>query len=412
MLESYLISVAMKSTVLLAAGMICLRLLRGRDAATRHFLCLAALASAAAVPLVALWSPQWSLLISVPAKPHSVSGASTVETGLWTWPMLLAAIWAAGALMMMLRAAGGWIVLLRARHRSAHFRNDGSAEIRIADVSTPLTCGVVRPLILLPPAARAWDESRLRAVLLHESAHVRRRDCLAKYVAQGARALLWWNPLAWMVATRLNHEQELACDDAVLSAGVAADAYANVLLEVAREGSCSVLLGCAMTGSFPLRERLVHLFEWRKDAIQTRRRTALAIPLLLVLMTSVSFAEKIYRVGPGIVPPKLLQKNEPQYTDKARAAKIEGTVGLTIVVGTDQRAHDIKVTKSLDPGLDANAMTSIKTWRFQPGTKNGKPVPVKAQSGSKLPPTSSCALVSASATSFKNAAACAPSTTR
>ncbi len=380
MLESYLISVATKSTMLLAAGMICLRFVRGRDAATRHLLCLAALTSAAAVPLLALWSPQWSLLISVPAKPHSVSGASTVETGLWTWPALLAAIWAAGALIMMLRAAGGWIVLLRARHRSAHFRNDGSAEIRIADVSTPLTCGVVRPLILLPPAARAWDESRLRAVLLHESAHVQRRDCLAKYVAQGARALLWWNPLAWMLATRLNHEQELACDDAVLSAGIPADAYANVLLEVAREGSSSLLLGCAMTGSFPLRERLVHLFEWRKDAIQTRRRTALAIPLLLVLMTTVSFAEKIYKVGPGIVAPKILVKtSEPQYTPEAKAAKLEGTVGLTIVVGPDQRAHDIKVVKSLDKGLDASAVASIKTWKFQPGTKNGKPVPVKAQ---------------------------------
>lgn len=376
MLESYLISVAMKSTVLLAAGMICLWFLRGRDAATRHLLCLAALASAAAVPLLALWSPQWSFLISVPARPHSLLGASTVEIGLWTWPMLLTAIWAAGALIMMLRAAGGWIILLRTRGRSRYFQ----PEVGIADVSTPLTCGVLRPLILLPPAARAWDESRLRAVLLHESAHVQRRDCLAKYAAQGARALLWWNPLAWMLATRLNHEQELACDDAVLSAGIPADAYATVLLDVAREGSSSLLLGCAMTGSFPLRERLVHLFEWRKDAIQTRRRAALAIPLLLVLMTTVSFAEKIYKVGPGIVPPKILVKtSEPQYTPEAKAAKLEGTVGLTVVVGIDQRVHDIKVVKSLDKGLDASAVASIKTWKFQPGTKNGKPVPVMAK---------------------------------
>jgi TonB family protein len=129
-----------------------------------------------------------------------------------------------------------------------------------------------------------------------------------------------------------------------------------------------------------LRQRLVHLFEWRKDAIHARRRTAVAIPLLLLLLTTVSFAEKIYKVGPGIVPPKVLEKGEePQYTQEAKAAKIEGTVGLTIVVGTDQRAHDIKVTKSLDPGMDASAINSIKTWRFQPGTKNGKPVPVQAK---------------------------------
>ena len=191
---------------------------------------------------------------------------------------------------------------------------------------------------------------------------------------------MWWNPLAWMVVARLNHEQELACDEVVLSAGVSADFYANVLLDVARECSSSLVLGCAMTGSSPLRQRLVHLFEWRKDAIHARRRTAVAIPLLLLLLTTVSFAEKIYKVGPGIVPPKVLEKGEePQYTQEAKAAKIEGTVGLTIVVGTDQRAHDIKVTKSLDPGMDASAINSIKTWRFQPGTKNGKPVPVQAK---------------------------------
>ncbi len=51
---------------------------------------------------------------------------------------------------------------------------------------------------------------------------------------------------------------------------------------------------------------------------------------------------------------------------------------LSIVVGTDQRAHDIKVTKSLDPGMDANAITAIKAWQFQPGTRKGKPVPVRA----------------------------------
>jgi TonB family protein len=378
MLESYLISVAMKSTVLLAAGMICLRFLRGRDAATRHLLCLAALASAAAVPLLALWSPQWSFLISVPAGQHSGASGSSVGTGLWTWPTLLAAIWMTGAFAMMLRAAGGWIVLWRARHRSVHLEDADGAEIRIAEVSTPLTCGVLRPLILLPPAARGWDESRLRAVLLHEAAHVRRRDCLAKYVAQGARALLWWNPLAWMLATRLSHEQELACDDAVLSAGVSADAYATVLLDVARECSSSLVLGCAM-GADSLRERFTHLFEWRQPATHSRRRIAVAIPLLLVLMTTISFAEKIYRVGPGIVPPKLLQKNEPQYTKEARDAKIQGTVGLMVVVGTDQRAHDIKIVKSLDPGLDANAMKSIMTWWFRPGMKNGKPVAVLAK---------------------------------
>ncbi len=172
MLESYLISVAMKSTVLLTAGTICLRLLRRRDAAMRHLICLATLMSAAATTLLALWSPQWGLLISVPGGPGPAVAANNVGTGLPGWPMVAAAIWALGAFAMLVRAAGGWIVLSRIRRRSAHFTNGDGAEVRIADVNTPLTCGVMQPLILLPAKARDWDQLRLRAVLLHESAHV------------------------------------------------------------------------------------------------------------------------------------------------------------------------------------------------------------------------------------------------
>jgi TonB family protein len=378
MLESYLISVAIKSTVLLAAGTLTLRLLRGQSAAVRHLVCLTALTCAAAAPLLALWSPQWSFLISVPAGLGAGSGGGPVDIGTAGWQMGLAGVWALGTLAMVVRAAGGWFVLWRARSRSAHFRREDDAEVRIGNVATPLTCGVLQPLILLPMSALDWDDAWLRTVLLHESTHIHRGDVLAKYVAQAARALLWWNPLAWIIAARLDREQELACDDAVLAAGVSADVYAKVLLDVARECSSPLLLGCAMNASSTLQERLARLFERRQDAARATRRTVIAIPLLLLLMTGVGFAEKIYRIGPGIVAPKVLEKSEPKYTDEARAAKLEGTVQLTLVVGVDQRAHDIKVTKSLNTGLDANAIAAIKAWRFQPGTKNGKPVPVLA----------------------------------
>jgi hypothetical protein len=256
MLETYLISVAVKSTMLLAAGLLCLRLLRGSDAAVRHLVCLAALLSSLAVPLLALWSPHWSLLVSFPSGAGVGGAGNQADSAAWSWPVALATIWAFGALVMLLRALGGWIVLLRTRHGSSAFQSDDCAEVRIAGVGTPLACGVFRPLILLPSSARDWDAGRLRAVLLHESAHVRRADCLAKYVAQGSRALWWWNPLAWMVVARLNREQELACDEAVLSAGIPADTYATVLLDVARECSSPLAFGCAMAGSAELRGRL------------------------------------------------------------------------------------------------------------------------------------------------------------
>jgi TonB family protein len=331
------------------------------------------------VLLLALWSPHWSVLITVPARQAAGTGVNTASTPLDRWPLAVLGVWAAGVLVLLLRAAGGWFVLTRARSGSTYFRDGDGAEVRIADVTTPLTSGVLRPMILLPASASAWEPERLRAVLLHESAHVDRGDCLAKHATQAARALLWWNPLAWIISERAGREQELACDEAVLRGGITPEAYATFLMEIARECRGRLLFGCAMAGGAALSERFAHLFEWREGSPSRTRRTAIAIPLLLALMTTVSFAQKIYKIGPGIVPPKVLEKVEPEYTHEARVAKIEGTVALSVVVGTDQRAHDIKIVKSLDSGMDANAIQAIRAWKFQPGTKNGKPVAVQAK---------------------------------
>jgi BlaR1 peptidase M56 len=311
MLESYLISVAIKSTVLLSAGVLFPRFLRRQDAAMRHSVCLAALASAAAVPLLALWLPQWSFFVAIPAGTGAVSNPR--------WPAILATLWAVGAIVLAIRAAGGWLILRRARRSSIHFMQGEAAEVRIGNVSTPLTCGVVNPLIILPWNAREWDATRLRAVLLHESAHVRRRDCLAKHVAQASRALLWWNPLARMMSAQADREQECACDEAVLSAGVAPEDYARALLDTARECSNSLLLGCAMSSSSVLRARLEHLFAWRPEVRRATRRSVLAIPLLLALMTSVSCAAK--RMPPSC-PCILSGTNLVQYYARGAAAQM------------------------------------------------------------------------------------------
>ena len=86
----------------------------------------------------------------------------------------------------------------------------------------------------MPAAADGWTEDRLRIVLLHELAHVKRRDCLTHMLAQVACALYWFNPLAWVAARRVRAERERACDDLVLAAGTPGPDYADQLLEIAR----------------------------------------------------------------------------------------------------------------------------------------------------------------------------------
>jgi TonB family protein len=98
----------------------------------------------------------------------------------------------------------------------------------------PLAWGILRPVVVLPTAAREWPAARLRSVLLHERMHHQRRDLLAQAVAQVACCLFWFQPLAWMALARQRAERERACDDAVLRQGIAAHDYAGHLMEVVR----------------------------------------------------------------------------------------------------------------------------------------------------------------------------------
>ena len=102
-------------------------------------------------------------------------------------------------------------------------------------VSVPFTSGVLRPVVVVPASALAtWTDERIRVVLLHELAHVRRRDCLVQAMSQVACAAYWFNPLTWIAARRLRAERERACDDLVLEAGMRGADYAQHLLDIAR----------------------------------------------------------------------------------------------------------------------------------------------------------------------------------
>jgi TonB family protein len=83
-------------------------------------------------------------------------------------------------------------------------------------------------------------------------------------------------------------------------------------------------------------------------------------------------------IGPGVTRPTLTRKIEPGYTEMARAAQVQGTVVLEIVVGETGLAEDIAVISPLGFGLDEMAVDTVSRWRFKPGMKDGKPVRILA----------------------------------
>jgi protein TonB len=100
------------------------------------------------------------------------------------------------------------------------------------------------------------------------------------------------------------------------------------------------------------------------------------------------------RAGGGTAPngafPKVIQRVAPEYTPEALDAKLEGSVHLSAMIGTDGVPSDIKVTKSLGKGLDEKAIECFKKWRFSPAIRNGEPTPVSSEVAIifKLPPDS------------------------
>jgi TonB family protein len=87
----------------------------------------------------------------------------------------------------------------------------------------------------------------------------------------------------------------------------------------------------------------------------------------------------VYRVGDGVSAPVVTRRVEPQYTDEARRARISGSVGLEAVVETDGSVSDVRVTKSLDEGLDRESIKALRQWQFKPGQKDGAAVRVRVE---------------------------------
>ena len=143
-------------------------------------------------------------------------------------------LWQASRLRRRATAARGtaWSVLLDEARSELDVRT--TVQLLFCSKTTaPMTFGAWNPVILLPRDADAWPEQRQRLALLHELAHIRRRDWLVQMIGQVVCALYWFNPLVWRAASRMRVEREQACDDVVLRAGCKPKFYAEELLTMA-----------------------------------------------------------------------------------------------------------------------------------------------------------------------------------
>lgn len=273
---AWTVSCSIKVALLLGASWVGARLLRRDTAAARHQVWTLGVVGALLLPVLCWLIPALSpsSAISTIASARSIEAAAVFVTGghatdaTPSWPAWFALAWVTGTLVVMVRVvraqlaarrlvrtaqsstAASWSMAMRDAATSLSLSKHVPL-LRSESVGSPMTIGLLRPVVLLPAAAEMWAAGCLRAVLVHELAHVRRRDTLVQLAAQLACALYWWNPLAWLAAARLRVEREHASDDLVLGAGIQPSSYATNLLEVARTVSHDAHAGaiCMVTPS-------------------------------------------------------------------------------------------------------------------------------------------------------------------
>jgi beta-lactamase regulating signal transducer with metallopeptidase domain len=262
-----------KTSLVLAIGLLAAWALHRRSAALRHWVLAATLFCGAAIPVIEALTPSWTLpTYAEPARPTDTSvgvtfspvahpgtpssAAQTDPIGSANAKRQRAA--AAMLLVWLIGAATNLVLLLIGMSRLTRLRSSRTIAdhpaflepleqvsaafglrrpvmlVRSHRRAVIVTWGVWKPKVLLPADVDEWPRERLDVVLAHEIAHISRADWLVQTAAEICKAIYWFNPLFWIACARLRYESERACDDAVMNMGVKSHVYATELLELAR----------------------------------------------------------------------------------------------------------------------------------------------------------------------------------
>lgn len=152
------------------------------------------------------------------------------------------------------------------------------------EIAVPMVIGVGNPRVVLPVRSRQWSRDRLYVVLLHEIAHIRRRDCASMLFARVVSSLLWFHPLVVMLSRDVRRESERACDQLVLSTGVRGSDYAEHLVSIARLSSLRDPLATstlAFAARSTLEQRVFSILAGRLNNTSRRMLAAIALVALV-----------------------------------------------------------------------------------------------------------------------------------
>ena len=427
-----LLLLAKATLILIAALGLTIAMQRG-SAGARHLVWLATLAIVLLVPAVTAWVPQLPLRILppvtqpsaietavLPASPELPSDAQiesssqptpvvtapasivTEETGFLArlnGVSLALILWAGIAL-----ALTGWLAYgafaVRRIVRNGHPLDTSDWRTPLYEVADrleleepprllgsneakmPFACGFLKPTIVLPADCDKWSADRRSAVLLHELAHVKRRDLVGHTLGRIACAVYWFHPLVWTAAKQLRNESERACDDLALSCGARASDYAEHLLDIVtsvrHDSTPAVALAMARRKEFEGRMLAILDPELRHSRPSRRQSAALIGSLALIAVVvgaaapaprvsevKTRIATQVPQVDPQFVPqdpatPKHYDRTIDKAVDKSVDKSVDRAVDKAIDKNLDRQINKA-VNKSFDNDYQRSIVNSVQT---------------------------------------------------
>jgi len=270
-LAGLLLESTVKVSLVMLAALVAVACLRRRSAALRHWILSAAIVAAMVAPVLGLVTPSWHVPLDTIPRPRLLAATApsaaagvpvsatdaadrsrtAASVSLAGAGSLIATTWAAGASVSVLILFIGlgrlaWVASFARRVTSGRWAAAADTVAREYGLRRPIvilqsdhpallvTWGFVQPKVILPRSAQDWTDARIRVVLSHELAHIKRGDWLIQMLAEIARAGYWFNPVMWIACRVLRQESEQATDDVVLQAGIDGSEYAAHLLDLAR----------------------------------------------------------------------------------------------------------------------------------------------------------------------------------
>ena len=272
---------------------------------------------------------------------------------------LLLLIWGVGCIIGLLQLLLGIYKIYQITITGREFKgiqlgnNNKEVSILISnEIETPMTWGFKKGVILLPNAAMYWTDETVETVLVHELAHIKRKDYWVHILSLISACFYWFHPMVWWMKKQQILEREKACDEYVLREGLSNQQYAQQLIEVARflsaAGQTGVNYALPMANTSQLKQRIIAILQFQKErfrftAIRQGQWATIFVSLIFLLsaFTPVEKSEVLNRFL-GALPALLPPTPTPLKVDNPRMITPKAPIPISNLIVNEELTTDDK----------------------------------------------------------------------